>query len=143
MTTFEELLKATLHGVNSNFEGVDQELREVIADASNGVEKVTNGGARLYLEKISENAEGVIYSVFLHIAESKRPTELMGIMVSATGYPIRIASGANFLLSGASLGQLADKNALRSYFAEMAKNPNSPLVVHLAFHFRRKQKTSA
>jgi hypothetical protein len=131
MTSFEESLKAAIQGINASLEVVETDLHEVVTEAANGIQQVTNGVAQLVLVKTGESAEHVSYILQL-VSTGNQPVQLLALTLTRRGYPIHTHSGP-----------IQDKEGLKKIIAEMGTNPDSPLVVNLAFLLRKTKKPPA
>ena len=139
MPSFEELLRASLQGVNVRSEAADRDLHKEVASAAQVIEKITGGKATLRLDAVHEG-EPHVYALLL--GQEGSFEEILGFKLDARGYPIRAQPRAVWLLeqdAGDSGKTIGNKEELGKLFAEMASNPDSPLVVKLAFLMRRAQ----
>ncbi|HYT92496.1 MAG TPA: hypothetical protein VEL76_27520 [Gemmataceae bacterium] len=130
MTEFEKALQETLKGINKAFEVADADLHEEAAAASKAVANVTDGKATLELVVVGESEGGITYDLTLTAGEQKWP--LLRVEVPRKGYPINMGSSS-----------IPNRQKLAGTFADMATNPDSPLVTNLAFLLRRQGATAA
>ncbi len=136
MPNFEEALKSSLLGVNEKFRHADADLHEEVNGASMVIEKLTDGKIRLTLSRRKEDSEGVFYVLRIEPG-NKYGEEVGGIKVSSSGYPLGVAARATDVTADENyLFCLKDRPAIGKYFAELASNPDSPLVKKLAFLLR-------
>jgi hypothetical protein len=132
MTSFEESLKAAIQGINSNLEVVENDLHEVVTEAASGIQHVSKGRAQLALSKMAETPDFVQYVLQL-VSKVTQPVQLLQFNISRKGYPITGSHGLN----------IQNKEELKKVIADMGTNPDSPLVVHLAYILRRMGNTPA
>ncbi len=129
MSEFEKNLKAMLQGANEEFRQANADLHQEVAAASESVSRLTGGTARLTLKTSRESPVETTYDLWL---ETSPPIgyQLGTIRVPSTGYPI---------VANMNLGDipLADRNAITTFFADMASRKDSALVLYLAFLSRR------
>jgi hypothetical protein len=139
MPTFEEMLKAALSGYEANNRAADLDLHHQVAEAAKAVEAISDGRASLSLVRQKETENHTVYSLVLTNEQIHSQQELMAFRVSARGYPIDVAPGAELLLKGPSseAEQVNDRDQLETLFADLASNPDSSLVVTLAYILRR------
>ncbi len=128
MSTFEEALKTSLLGVNEAFKLADADLHQEVAAASQALAQLSGGIAVLELITLFENAQGIAYNLtvksggsnILHVAQ---------LLVPAKGYPVTLQQPPG--------KHLKTRQEIGAFLAEMAANPDSPLIQHLAFLMRR------
>ena len=143
MPQFEEALKATLLGMNDAFGQADADLHRAVASADQVVGRVSDGAANLRLWKHEENTGGVIYRLALVSADKRIKIQpvLGAFLVRSQGYPVLAAPDEESLRTPEGV-QLKDNGQINNYLAEMAANPDSPLVQHLAFFMRRRRSAN-
>ena len=138
MASFEEMLKASLAGVNAQVDAADTDLHQEVASAAEGVERITGGKVSLFLRRARDAASEVIYGLVLGKTRSDR--EIMGFRLGPTGYPITAAPNSSYFKeeTASHLQRvLGNRDELRKVFSELASDPGSPLVIALAFFLRR------
>jgi hypothetical protein len=123
MSDFQTALLETLKGVNKAFQAADADLHEEVATASKAVANVTDGKAILELVVFDEHEAGVVYNLTLTAGEQKLP--LVSFEIPRKGYPVK------------GPRPIPNREELARTFADMATNPDSPLVTKLAFLLRR------
>ena len=124
MSNFQTVLQETLKGINKAFQVADADLHEEVAVASKAVANVTDGKGALELVVIGEDESGLSYNLMLTTEEKK--LQLGSFHVPRKGYPIITSHGA-----------IPARQELAGLFANMATNPDSPLVTKLAFLLRQ------
>jgi hypothetical protein len=132
MTSFTENLQATLEGVNARFQEAEHDLHEVVAEASLGIQAVTQGTEKVVLIKLREGTDAVNYTVRLE-TDGQQKADLLSYTLSRRGYPMNVPF----------IGVIQNKQELKKVFDEMATNPDSSLIVNLAFFMRQTQKPPA
>ena len=134
MTDFSERLKRSLTGVNAAFDAADADLHAVIAEAARGVQENTNGKATLALDVKKDDDRGTVYALVLDTRDDKQ--ELVRITVQRGGYPILFTSES---LESSRGVKVTNRTELEEEVTAMASNPDSPLVVKLAFLMRKER----
>jgi hypothetical protein len=135
--SFEELLRASLEGVNARFTVAEDDLIREAAEAAQGVERLTDGKATLTLQRIDETPKGVFYGLLLGPRGAGR--EIMAFRLHPAGYPIMVA-GNSADIPERSWRQIDDRSKLSGLFSELASAPGSPVVVGVAYLLRRKSR---
>jgi hypothetical protein len=137
MPTFEELLAASLGGVNASFQRTVAELHEEIAKASQVIARLSDGKAELMLNKRLETESSVCYEMYLKTVPNAVDLGV-AFWIDTKGYPIRTASLAQLHrpVDRAQARELTSREDVRTLLDELASNPDSPLVIKLAFFLR-------
>ena len=130
MADFQAALQATLLGVNQAFASADADLHQEVVSASKAVATITNGIASLQLQPTRESEAGIQYALVLSANGEDAP--LFYFTVPTQGYPIY--TSATPTVAGEPL---QNRQGLSDVFAQMAANPDSPLVRRLAFLLRK------
>jgi hypothetical protein len=120
MTEFQTTLERTLQSVSKAFALADADLHHEVVSASQAVQNVTGGRARLELVPQQESDRGFEYALVLNAGGEDTP--LLHFTVPLEGYPIRTEDG-----------ELQNREEVARAFASMASRPSSPLVKKLTF----------
>jgi hypothetical protein len=137
MPGFTEVLRNTVSGMNESFQDARRDLNQIVSEVSASVAEILGrSDARLELVKAGDVPE-VSYNLSLVVGDQSIP--LGTYSLSASGYPIAQLSHVN--ASWPSMAVHARRtfkqcSELENHFREMLADPNSPLVVHLAFLLR-------
>lgn len=139
MPSFEEQLVTTLSGLNKRFEQASTDLHDEISNAAQSIKKISNGEVDLVLDRSFETEQFVIYSLLLRKAESSHSLSI-GFLIDTRGYPIKTGPDSTLRddASRPNVEKLKDQKALQEFVMRLASNPDSPLVVKLAFLLRKK-----
>jgi hypothetical protein len=141
MIDFEQALKEVILGKNEKFLVADSDLHTEVAAASQALGRISKGKASLVLEPVQESEEGITYRLMLTAKDYA--DEVGAFTVPSDGYPIiAVPTVQPYHAEQEKKNPLNNKEALRGYFVSMASNPDSPLVMKLAFVIRRKADPS-
>jgi hypothetical protein len=134
MSTFEESLKKTVLGLGANYRVAEKDLFEETTLASGGVERVTEGKARLALHKSAESPEQTQFT--LYVAGGGQLSEVSNFMISTTGYPIKVASDIISARLSMYDTVLENRQDISKYYYQLASNADSRLALQIAFLLR-------
>lgn len=135
MSMFEELLKETIRSLSDAYKLAENDLVEQTQLASEAVERVTRGIAKLALEKTSETTESTRFT--LYVAGGDKLSEVTNFVIPMKGYPIKVASDATSARLRNYEAVLKTKDDLLTYFAQLASNGDSRLALRIAFLLRK------
>jgi len=141
MVDFEKLLRESLAGGTKAFEQADADLHDIVIEASQALSRVSQGAADLVLRTLVENLGGVIYGLVIRETGARSSGDAVEFyQVPPGGYPIRTGGFTDIESDSPEFHPrlaLENKAELQQHFAEMMANPDSPLVVIVAFFMRR------
>ncbi|MGC4115838.1 MAG: hypothetical protein QM765_14830 [Myxococcales bacterium] len=152
MVDFGAKLGAALSGVNASFQQADKDLHEIVVEASAAVEKNSMGLAKVELEPKTEDLKGTCYALQLvtKVEEKYRMAVLGGYFVESRGYPIiygeleqKVQGTRLVYLVPEAQGLLNSKEDLIDHFMKLLTSAESPVVMHVAFLVRQKEKADA
>jgi hypothetical protein len=137
MSDFVNMFKASLGKASQAFLSADKDLHDVITRAAEALLKVTNGAADMALGKINEGVDGVSYA--LSVQTEIDSFEVGGYFVSSKGYPVRYGSIelGDFERVIKPSQVFANKDEIERHLESLVSNPDSPLIVRLAYMLRR------
>jgi hypothetical protein len=134
MGDFASILRATLEGIPDALSEADRDLHQEVAEAARAVEQVSDGEVRLALRLADETPAAFDYT--LQLDYQSRIHDLSRLSVPVRGYPILILSPG----TKEQVGDLKNREQIRGYLEEMARDPDSALVQYLAFARRKNEK---
>ena len=138
MANFEELFRKTVLGLGKAYEIAQNDLFEEIDAASRSIEKISGGVARITLKKVYEDSTRVVITA--HINMEKKITNFATFSLSPNGYPIGVAADAFDAKRDEFEIILDNREDIKNYLKEAASNPDSRLVLQVAFAMRQKSE---
>jgi len=138
MPKFDDLLMATLKGVNQSHEAAVHALRQTVGALAQAVARVAGGRPiELALYTREESTEGTVYSLSLQYGKERLHIE--DIRVPVAGYPIAVGQYVGTFQEFTGRIWLQENADIEMHFEEMLRNPSSPLIVKLAYLVRKEE----
>jgi hypothetical protein len=115
-------------------------LHAEVASASDALSKISAGAIQVTLAPHIEAEDGVTYR--LHVETNNAVATHLGFFrVSQKGYPILFSQIDGSLVHQAQ--EFSDRTKLKTFFYDMASNPDSPLIQKVAYLMRKKRESTS
>lgn len=130
MVDFEKLLTESLARTHEKYVEAMRDLREVVGRASAALERHSQGKLRLALREESIHATGTVCVLVLVRVDPSPPDtrRVVELHVPNSGYPLRAIP-----VGDEEDHDIADRAGLEAELAELFSNPQSPVLLTLAW----------
>jgi hypothetical protein len=136
MADFESLLKQSLSGATDAYQAALLDLNEEVAQLGQAVSNVTHLPYSLKLERISERFDGTAFDLCMGSEQDK--FSVCAFFLPSRGYPISVGVTVTpHGVLGGAIKPLNNKGELTQFLSDLVSNPDSPLVLRIAFFLRQ------
>ena len=135
MGEFDDILGATLKNANEKFNEARRDLNNIVSEVASAVTTKTKPNFGVELKIVAHSATHLIYQLQFIFRGNRQSMGLYAL--GSQGYPIEFGTNATEQGMSNPDGQLKDLAEITQHFQEMLKNPDSPLMVQIAFEMRK------
>jgi hypothetical protein len=137
----EQLLRDALAKVNARHELGSRALHAAVGDLDRAVRAVAGGSLRLELRALELKPTVSLYTLE-SACRSERANFIAAYSVPLDGFPILVCRiEENALMHPSAFKEVIDSEAaLAEHFRTLATDPDSPLVLDLAFAVRQREE---
>jgi hypothetical protein len=137
----EQLLRDALAKVNARHELGSRSLSAAVGELDRAVRAVSGGALRLELRSLEMKATASVYGVY-SAYRGERGNFLAAYAVPLDGFPIRVCRIEEEVLGSLSAFKevIDTEGDLAEHFRTLATDPDSPLVLDLAFAVRQREE---